>query len=346
MDTAIVILNWNGEQWLRRFLLNVVELSKNDARVIVADNGSTDGSVSWIRANAPEVEVVQMPENRGFAGGYNEALKQVEAEFYVLLNSDVEVTPGWVRGLRAMLDRDPRMAACQPKVLSHADPARFEHAGAAGGFIDRNGYPFCRGRIFEITEKDTGQYDDDHEVFWATGACLMVRSKAFHEAGGFDDQLFAHMEEIDLCWRLRRTGWRIGYTSSSKVYHVGGGALGYGSTRKTYLNFRNSLCVLTKNLRSRWIFGRILRRFILDDFAALKFLLEGHSDDAWVVGRAHRHFCKRLPALLRERKRLAKLEKDVDLTGQYTRSVAYDRFILGQKTFPQLDQRAFTSRRA
>ena len=346
MDTAIVILNWNGEQWLRQFLPKVVELSKNDARILVADNGSTDGSVAWVRANAPDVEVIQMSENRGFAGGYNEALNQVEAEFYVLLNSDVEVTPSWVLGLRAMLDRDPRMAACQPKVLSHADPTRFEHAGAAGGYIDRNGYPFCRGRIFEITETDAGQYDDDHEVFWATGACLMIRSKAFHEAGGFDDQLFAHMEEIDLCWRLRRTGWRIGYTSSSQVHHVGGGALGYGSTRKTYLNFRNSLCVLTKNLRSRWIFGRILRRFILDDFAALKFLLEGHSDHAWVVGRAHRHFCNRLPDLLRERKRLAALEKDVDLTGQYTRSVAYDRFILGQKTFSQLDQRSFTSRRA
>jgi GT2 family glycosyltransferase len=245
-----------------------------------------------------------------------------------------------------LLDNDERMAACQPKVLSHADRTRFEHAGAAGGYIDRNGYPFCRGRIFELTEVDAGQYDDDREVFWATGACLMIRSEAFWASGGFDDQLFAHMEEIDLCWRLRRTGWRIGYTSRSVVYHVGGGALGYGSTQKTYLNFRNSLCVLTKNLRSRWIYGRILRRFILDDFAAMKFLLEGHADHAWVVGRAHRHFCRRLPQLIRERKRLSLLDKETDLTGQYTRSVAYDRFILSQKTFPELDRTAFTSRPA
>ncbi len=344
MDTAVVILNWNGAEWLRRFLPSVVELSHGDAKVIVADNGSTDDSLAWVRATLPDVGIIEMKENLGFAGGYNAALAQVEAEHFILLNSDVEVTPGWIPALKERLLRDPGMAACQPKVLSHRERSRFEHAGAAGGFIDRNGYPFCRGRIFEITETDEHQYDDEREVFWATGACLMIRSSAFREAGGFDESLFAHMEEIDLCWRLRRTGWRIGYTSKATVYHVGGGALGYGSTRKTYLNFRNSLCVLTKNLRSRWIGGRIIRRMVLDDFAALKFLLEGHADHAWVVGRAHRHFCRRLPALLRERKRLAALEKDPDLTGQYTRSVAYDRFILGQKTFPQLDQSAFISR--
>ena len=344
MDTAVVILNWNGERWLREFLPVVLERSRAHARVIVADNGSTDGSVAWIRSTMPDVEVIELPTNLGFAGGYNAALAQVQADLFVLLNSDVEVTSGWIPALRDRLQRDPGMAACQPKVLSHRDRGRFEHAGAAGGFIDRNGYPFCRGRIFEITEQDRAQYDDEREVFWATGACLMIRSSAFREAGGFDEWLFAHMEEIDLCWRLRRTGWRIGYTSKAVVYHVGGGALGYGSPRKTYLNFRNSLCVLTKNLRSRWIGGLILRRMILDDFAALKFLLEGHADHAWVVGRAHRHFCRRLPVLLRERKRLARLEKSPDLTGQYTRSVAYDRFILGNKTFPQLDQRAFIVR--
>ncbi len=344
MDTAVIILNWNGERWLREFLPCVVEHSRDTARVIVADNGSTDGSLAWLRANAPDVDVIALPENLGFAGGYNAALAQVRAEYYVLLNSDVEVTPGWIGAMRSHLDADARMAACQPKVLAHAHRTRFEHAGAAGGFIDRNGYPFCRGRIFEITEEDRHQYDDEREVFWATGACLMIRSAAFHAAGGFDNSLFAHMEEIDLCWRLRRTGWRIGYTSKAVVYHVGGGALGYGSPLKTYLNFRNSLCVLTKNLRSRWIGGRILRRVVLDHFAALKFLTEGHADHAWMVGRAHRHFCSRLPALLRERKRLATLDKNPDLTGQYTRSVAYDRFILGQKTFSALDQRAFTSR--
>jgi hypothetical protein len=343
-DTAVVILNWNGEDWLRRFLPMVVERSRAHARVIVADNGSTDGSLAWLQAEMPEVGTIAIGSNLGFAGGYNAALAQVRAEVFILLNSDVEVTEGWIPAMLDLLRRDPSMAACQPKVLSHRHRGRFEHAGAAGGFIDRNGYPFCRGRIFEITEEDRAQYDDEREVFWATGACLMIRAGAFREAGGFDEWLFAHMEEIDLCWRLRRMGWRIGYTSRAVVYHVGGGALGYGSPRKTYLNFRNSLCVLTKNLRSRWIGGRIIRRMVLDDFAALKFLLEGHPDHAWVVGRAHRHFCRRLPALLRERKRLAALEKDVDLTGQYTRSVAYDRFIIGHKTFPQLDQGAFINR--
>lgn len=346
MDTAVVILNWNGEKWLRAFLPTVLERSRGHARVIVADNGSDDGSITWLRTAMPEVELIALGRNLGFAGGYNAALRQVDAAYFVLLNSDVEVTGNWIPALKDPLLRDPGMAACQPKVLSHGRRGYFEHAGAAGGFIDRNGYPFCRGRIFEISEEDRGQYDDEREVFWATGACLMIRAAAFREAGGFDASLFAHMEEIDLCWRLRRTGWRIGYTSRAAVYHVGGGALGYGSPRKTYLNFRNSLCVLTKNLRSRWILGRILRRFILDDMAALKFLLEGHASHAWMVGRAHRHFCRRLPALLRERRRLAALEHDADLTGQYVRSVAYDRFILGHKTFPQLDQRAFVTRSA
>ncbi|MEO8069470.1 MAG: glycosyltransferase family 2 protein [Flavobacteriales bacterium] len=337
---AVVILNWNGKQWLERFLPDVLQRSAG-ARVIVADNGSTDTSLEWLAAHAPHAKTIAMPTNQGFAGGYNTALEQVESEFFILLNSDVEVTTGWVDGLLRYMDAHPEMAACQPKMLSHARRDRFEHAGAAGGFIDRNGYPFCRGRIFELTEQDRGQYDDDREVFWATGACLMIRSAAFREAGGFDASLFAHMEEIDLCWRLRRTGWRIGYTSSSSVYHVGGGALGYGSPRKTYLNFRNSLIVLAKNLRSRALIVRIVRRFFLDNMAALKFLLEGHASHAWMVGRAHRHFCYRLPAILRERRRLKALEHDTDLTGQYLRSVAYDRFILGWKKFSELDRHAF-----
>lgn len=346
MRTAVVILNWNGLHWLQRFLPGVVRCSGPEAEVIVADNASTDGSVAWLRREMPGLRIIELPGNLGFAGGYNMALAQVEADIFVLLNSDVEVTAGWIGAMRSYLERDPRMAACQPKVLSHADRKRFEHAGAAGGFIDRNGYPFCRGRIFEITEADRHQYDDEREVFWATGACLMIRASAFREAGGFDASLFAHMEEIDLCWRLRRTGWRIGYTSRAVVYHVGGGALGYGSPRKTYLNFRNSLVVLTKNLRTRSIAWRILRRLLLDDLAALKFLLEGHAMHAWMVGRAHRHFCLRLPGLLRERRRLLALEHDVDLTGQYMRSVAYDRFVLGQRTFSALDAAAFVRRNA
>ncbi|MGV9014067.1 MAG: glycosyltransferase family 2 protein [Flavobacteriales bacterium] len=337
MDTAIVILNWNGRHWLERFLPTVLEHSAHAARVIVADNGSTDGSVDWLRSNLPAVEVIAMPINEGFAGGYNKALAQVDATYLVLLNSDVETSPGWIDALRKHLVDRPEMAACQPKVLAHGDHSSFEHAGAAGGYIDRNGYPFCRGRIFEITEQDNGQYNDDHDVFWATGACLMIRSEAFRAAGGFDATLFAHMEEIDLCWCLRRMGWRIGYTSSATVYHVGGGALGYGSPRKTYLNFRNSLAVLTKHLQSHVIAYRIFHRIMLDVFAAMKFFAEGHADHAWQVGRAHRAFIRWLPRLFRERKRLRALEKRPDLTGMYHRSIAYDRYILGWKKFTELD---------
>lgn len=340
MNTAVVILNWNGQQWLQQFLPQVIAHTAGQARVIVADNGSTDGSVAWVRAHAPAAELIEMPGNKGFAGGYNAALAQVDAKYFVLLNSDVEVTPGWLKALEDHLEAHPDMAACQPKMLSFHQRGRFEHAGAAGGFIDRNGYPFCRGRIFDLTEEDTGQYDDDREIFWATGACLMIRADAFREAGGFDEALFAHMEEIDLCWTLRRRGWRIGYTSAATVYHVGGGALGYGNPRKTFLNFRNSLAVLTKQLDSRWIYYRILHRIVLDVFAAAKFTLEGHGAHAWQVLRAHAQFAAWLPRLLRERKRLKRMEHKPDLTGMYRRSIAYDRYILGWRKFSELDARA------
>lgn len=208
-STAVAILNWNGRHWLERFLPGVLACSPG-ARVIVADNASTDGSLAWLEDAHPGVERIALPRNLGFAGGYNAALAQVNATRYLLLNSDVEVTPGWLEVLERYLDAHPELAACQPKVLALNDRTRFEHAGAAGGFIDRNGYPFCRGRIFEVTEEDRGQYDDDREVFWATGACLLIESADFHAVGGFDASLFAHMEEIDLCWRLRRRGRRSG----------------------------------------------------------------------------------------------------------------------------------------
>ncbi|MBX2972998.1 MAG: glycosyltransferase family 2 protein [Flavobacteriales bacterium] len=340
MRTAIVILNWNGRNWLERFLPTVLRQSPG-AEVIVADNASTDDSLDWLKRHLPEVRTIVLPKNLGFAGGYNAALEQVQADRYLLLNSDVEVTPGWMDALNGYLDQHPRMAACQPKVRSLASPTRFEHAGAAGGFIDRNGYPFCRGRIFEITEEDNGQYDGEREVFWATGACLLIRAEAFHAAGGFDAALFAHMEEIDLCWRLRRMGWNIGYTSRAVVYHVGGGSLDYRSPRKTYLNFRNSLIVLTKNLHNGWSWWWLFRRLVLDGFAGIKFLLEGNGRHTWEVIRAHWHFFHRLPAVIRQRRELMATEHDPDLNGIYHRSIAFDRFILGWKRFSQLDMDAF-----
>lgn len=340
MRTAVVILNWNGRPWLERFLPTVLR-NTADAAIIVVDNASTDGSLEWVRSAHPQVRTIALDRNHGFAGGYNEALREVAAERYLLLNSDVEVTPGWLNAMNGYLDQHPDMAACQPKVLNHGARERFEHAGAAGGFIDRNGYPFCRGRIFEITEEDHGQYDDECEVFWATGACFLVRSEAFHAAGGFDADLFAHMEEIDLCWRMRRMGWKVGYTGRAVVYHVGGGALGYGSPRKTYLNFRNSLIVLTKNLHNGWSWWWLLRRLLLDGFAAWKFLFEGHGAHTWQVARAHWDFIMRLPRIVRQRHGLLATERRPDLTGRYHRSIAFDRFILGWKRFSQLDAEAF-----
>ncbi len=344
MRTAIVILNWNGRHWLERFTGDLVGRSPGTT-VVVADNGSTDGSLEWLEAHRPSIERITLGANHGFAEGYNRALAQVTADRYVLVNSDVEVTPGWLEGLHAMLDADPRMAACQPKILAMNDRTRFEHAGAAGGYMDRNGYPFCRGRIFEVTEVDHGQYDDDREVFWATGACMMVRSDAFHAVGGFDGSLFAHMEEIDLCWRLRRRGWTIGYTSRSTAYHAGGGALHYGSPLKTYLNFRNSLIVLTKNLHRGAILWWLPKRIALDILAAIKFMVEGHGAHAWQVLRAHAHFVVRLPRTIAARRRLYQEEDNPQLTGLYLRSIAYDRFILRMKEFSSLDPRAFVQER-
>ncbi|MFN6178053.1 MAG: glycosyltransferase family 2 protein [Flavobacteriales bacterium] len=340
MRTAVVILNWNGRHWLERFLPDVLTCTAG-AEIVVADNGSTDGSLAWLAAHFPTVTRLDLGLNHGFAGGYNEALKRVTAERYLLLNSDVAVTPGWLDRMNAFLDQHPEMAACQPKVLDHARPDHFEHAGAAGGYIDRNGYPFCRGRIFEITEVDAGQYDDAREVFWATGACMLIRSGAFHGAGGFDADLFAHMEEIDLCWRLRRQGWTIGYTPTAVVHHVGGGSLGYGSPRKTYLNFRNSLIVLTRNLNVPFWWVQVFRRLLLDGAAAAKFLFEGHGRHTWQVVRAHWHFFALLPKVIRQRRELMRTERTPSLTGLYHRSVAYDRFILGWKRFDQLDPSAF-----
>ncbi len=344
MRTAIVILNWNGLHWLQRFTGHLLQCSPG-AQVVVADNGSDDGSLAWLAEHLPTVGRIALGANHGFAEGYDRALAQVQADRYVLVNSDVEVGAGWLDGLHAMLDAHPRMAACQPKVLALDDRGRFEHAGAAGGYMDRNGYPFCRGRIFEITEDDHGQYDDDREVFWATGACMMVRSDAFHAVGGFDGSLFAHMEEIDLCWRLRRQGWTIGYTSRSTVYHAGGGALHYGSPLKTYLNFRNSLIVLTKNLHRGAIIWWLPKRMALDLLAAGKFLIEGHAAHAGQVLRAHAHFIARLPRTLRERRRLQRTEHRPRLTGLYMRSIAYDRFILRKGKFSDLDPRDFVQPR-
>ncbi len=294
IETAVVILNYNGKHFLQQFLPGVIAHS-GTAKIIVADNASTDDSVSFLKANFfNQVEIIQLQANYGYCGGYNEALKQVNATYYVLLNSDVEVTAGWIDPVISLFKQDQTIAAAQPKILSYHNRDEFEYAGAAGGLIDSLGYPFCRGRIFNTFEKDKGQYNDTRQVFWATGACLFIRASVFHQHNGFDEDFFAHMEEIDLCWRIQQTGMKIFYTGSSQVYHVGGGTLAKSNPRKTYFNFSNGLSLLIKNLPARQLFWKIPLRLMLDWVAAAKFLVTGFPADAWAVVKAHFSFIKNL----------------------------------------------------
>ncbi|MDD6541988.1 MAG: glycosyltransferase family 2 protein [Prevotella sp.] len=290
---AIVILNWNGKQMMMSYLPSVIQYSREEASIIVADNASTDGSVQWLREHHPEVRVIELDKNYGFAEGYNRALKQVQAQYYVILNSDVQVTHHWLTPLIENMDAHEEVAACQPKLLSVADNDSFEYAGAAGGFIDRFGYPFCRGRIFDTVEQDQGQYDEDAEILWATGACLMIRSADFWRAGGFDGRFFAHNEEIDLCWRLHDMGRKIYCYPDSEVFHVGGGTLPKNNPMKTYLNFRNNLTMLYKNLPESDFHYVLRMRWLLDYVAAFATLLmHGNWGDFKAIFRARRAYRK------------------------------------------------------
>lgn len=287
---AIVILNYNGASMLRRFLPGVIAASGPEAQVIVADNASTDESVALMRSEFPSVALIELQENWGFAEGYNRALQSVEADYFVLLNSDVEVTDGWLAPMLEAMEADAAIAACQPKLRDYKRRTHFEYAGAAGGFIDRYGYPYCRGRIFDTIEEDRGQYDTTCDIFWATGAALMIRAEDFRAVGGLDGTFFAHMEEIDLCWRLRARGRRIVCVPESVVYHVGGATLNYKNPRKTFLNFRNNLLMLYKNLPHEELAGVMRVRTLLDYVAALKFLLSGSVADYKAVREARREF--------------------------------------------------------
>ena len=291
MKVAIVILNWNGQQMLETYLGKVVEYSKDEAEVVVADNASTDGSVEWVREHYPDVRIVQLDKNYGFAAGYNKALLQVDCTYYVLLNSDVEVTPHWLTPLVAEMDAHPEIAACQPKILSELRKGSFEYAGASGGFLDRFGYPFCRGRVFDTVEEDTGQYDTPQEVLWASGCCLLIRSDDYWGADGLDGRFFAHNEEIDLCWRLHQAGRKIYCFPQSKIYHVGGGTLPKSSPRKTFLNFRNNLTMLWKNLPEDELRSVMRWRWLLDYVAAWWALIgQRNLGDFKAIYRARRAF--------------------------------------------------------
>ena len=334
---AIVILNWNGVKMLTRFLPTVLDYSRNEAVVYVADNASTDNSVEVLKKHFPEVRLVQLDKNWGFAEGYNKAFEQIEAEYYVLLNSDVEVTHHWLTPLIEFMDNRPDVAACQPKLLSESDHDAFEYAGACGGFVDRYGYPFCRGRVFDTVENDDGQYDYAAEVLWATGACMMVRAADYKAAGGFDARFFAHNEEIDLCWRLRLMGRKIFCIPDSAVYHIGGGTLPKNNPMKTYLNFRNNLTMLYKNLSDGELHHVMRVRAVLDYVAALQALLSGRMGDFKAILRGRRAFKQWLPDYREVRRSVQSMRKVDSVTGIYHRSILWQYYAKGHKKFSQID---------
>jgi len=328
---AVVILNWNGQSFLEHFLPSVVKYSGN-ARIIVADNNSTDNSIQFLKDNYPEVELIELEQNFGFAGGYNKALKKVDSEYYVLLNSDVEVTENWLTPMIDLLDNDNSIAACQPKIKDYNNKESFEYAGASGGFIDKYGYPFCRGRIFETLEKDNNQYNSIKEIFWASGASLFIRSIEYHNIGGLDEFYFAHMEEIDLCWRLKNQGKKIMVCPSSTVYHVGGGTLNKVKPQKTFLNFRNSLLTLHKNVPQNKRFIIILIRLLLDGLAGIKFMISGKPSHTWAIVRAHFSFY----AAISQNKTKRKTFNRPNLTGQINTSIVKAYYLNNCKSFNDL----------
>ena len=323
---AIVILNYNGRHYLEKFLPGVLIHSKG-YEIWVADNASSDHSVKWLHEHYPSVKTLHISENRGYAGGYNEALRQIDSQYYILLNSDIEVTAGWIEPVISFMESDDKIAACQPKILAYDLPSHFEYAGAAGGYMDYLGYPFCRGRIFDTREEDTGQYNDSIDVFWATGACLFVKSRAFHEANGFDERFFAHMEEIDLCWRLLNLGYRITYCGNAAVYHVGGGTLHKSNPKKTFLNYRNNLIMLFKNLPEGRLLKTLFLRLILDGLSSVRFIATGAWPDVFAILKAHYAFYRMVPSLMKGKKRT------IYKAPLYYRSIVWEYFILGKRRF-------------
>lgn len=328
-QVSVVILNWNGRQLLEEFLPSVVRHTpEEEADIVVCDNGSTDDSIAWIQKQYPPIRVIPLTENFGYAGGYNRALAQIDTPYAVLLNSDVEVTPGWLSPLVSFCKQHPEAGACQPKIKSYRNRSFFEYAGAAGGFIDKYGYPYCRGRIFSTVEPDNGQYDTPTEIFWASGACLFIRTELFRKAGGFDDRFFAHMEEIDLCWRIWLSGNKIFVVPQSEVFHLGAATLTTETPRKTFLNFRNNLLMLHKNLPIKEGRPLLFKRRVLDTAAFFKFLLTGKTGNALAVIRAHNSF--------RQEKKHYRQQPETNLLKTFpeaSRNITVNYFIRKQRFF-------------
>jgi len=334
-SVAVVILNWNGKDYLQQFLPSVLSSTYCNLQVYVADNASSDDSVQYIKYNFPEVRIIQNKKNYGFAGGYNEALKNVEADYLVLLNSDVEVTPEWIEPVIKMMQSDDKIAAVQPKLRDYNNKEQFEYAGAAGGFIDKFGYPFCRGRMFDTVEKDSGQYNQAVEIFWASGAGIFIRRSCWLEVNGFDADFFAHMEEIDLCWRLKNLGYKIMYCPESVIYHIGGGTLQSDNPFKSYLNFRNNLAMLLKNLPANKRFPVLFARFWLDFISLLKFIADGKFKQARAINKAHVAFFKDFS---KNRKKSHKSYPNFNHSGLIKKSIVWQYFIKGVKTYGSLNK--------
>lgn len=331
---AVVILNWNGKDWLKEFLPSVLLSKYDNLQVVVGDNGSTDDSVDFIIQNFPTVQVIRNDVNYGFAGGYNKILDRVKADYFVLLNSDVEVTPNWIQPVIDLMESDVNIAAAQPKIKWQENKKQFEYAGAAGGFLDIYAFPFCRGRLFNIYEIDEGQYNDTKEIFWASGAAFFIKSKCWIETGGLDADLFAHMEEIDLCWRLKNLNYKVVYCPDAEVYHVGGGTLQTENPFKTYLNFRNNLIIMQKNLPAGDAIFRIFIRMCIDFIAWWHFLLSGKPKFTMAVTKGHWHFIKTLSKTARKRKAFQKPYSEH--AGVYKNSVVWAFFIKKIRFFSEL----------
>ncbi len=324
MQVAVAILNWNGKSWLEKFLSNVVENSP-EAKIYVIDNASTDDSIVYLQEKFPTVSLIQLEQNYGFAEGYNRGLEQIDEKYVVLLNSDVQVSPNWIQPIITKMEANPKLAVCMPKLKSYYNPEYFEYAGAAGGFIDKFGYPFCHGRLFNSIEKDCGQYDEDYEIFWASGAALFVRRSVFQELGGLDKDFFAHMEEIDFCWRVKNVGYSIQYVHNSEVFHVGGGSLPKENPMKTYLNFRNNLYMLHKNLPNNSYKQIIFKRRLLDGLSWINFILHFDFKNAKEIIHAHREYKKEIPTL--EIKR-AKHKQTTTHNEMYQKSIVWAYFVM------------------
>lgn len=339
-DTAVVILSYNGKNWHEKFLPLILAESSAGYEVVVADNASTDDTFAYVKEHFPTAHTLHIPVNQGFTMGYKLALDQIQAKYYILLSADFEVTEGWFEPLLHCMHDTPGLAACMPKILYYRDRNKFEYAGAGGGFKDNFGYLFCRGRMFDTIEEDTGQYNDNIEIFWASGGCLMLRADLYHKIGGLDADMYAHMEEVDLCWRLKNAGYKIGYVGGSSVYHVGGSVISYGSAQKLFYNFRNSLVLLLKNETGSRLLWLLPLRMVLDGLAAIQFLFAGKFKEIGVILRAHISFYSHLGKWMKHRREAQEHITHRNESGIYKKSIVWQYFALGKKTFPKLKWRS------